>query len=164
MYPWIVFLHVLAVFGFLLAHGTSASVAFALRRERNVERIRALLNLSKSAYSAVTVALMLLFITGIIAGFMGSWWGKAWIWIALGLLIVLAVAMSIIGSQYFNEVRKAVGLPSLYEKGQEPMSEPLSAEEIDALLTRLRSRPVLLTGLGFGGVSIIAWLMMFKPF
>jgi hypothetical protein len=27
-----------------------------------------------------------------------------------------------------------------------------------------RSRPFLLAGIGFGGLAIIAWLMMFKPF
>src|SRR6478609_7482514 len=45
MYRWLVFLHVLAVFGFLLAHGTAIAVAFRLRREREVARIRVLLDL-----------------------------------------------------------------------------------------------------------------------
>lgn len=34
MYPWLVLLHVLGVFGFLMAHGVSVGVAFALRQER----------------------------------------------------------------------------------------------------------------------------------
>ena len=34
MYSWIVFVHVLGVFGFLLAHGAAAVVAFRLRGER----------------------------------------------------------------------------------------------------------------------------------
>ncbi len=33
MYPWLVFLHLLGVFGFLLAHGASASASFALRAQ-----------------------------------------------------------------------------------------------------------------------------------
>ena len=40
--------------------------------------------------------------------------------------------------------------------------EPSSAEEIDALLSQ--GNPVLLTIVGFGGIVVIAWLMMFKPF
>ena len=34
MYPRLVFLHVIGVFGFLMSHGVSAGVYFALRRER----------------------------------------------------------------------------------------------------------------------------------
>ena len=40
MYQWFVFAHVLGVFGFLLAHGTAAAVAFVLRSQRKVERVR----------------------------------------------------------------------------------------------------------------------------
>ena len=35
MYLVMVFLHILAVFAFLMAHGVSVAVAFALKRERN---------------------------------------------------------------------------------------------------------------------------------
>jgi len=51
MYPWFVYLHILGIFGFLLAHGASAAAAFALRRERNLERVRVLLDLSTSTLS-----------------------------------------------------------------------------------------------------------------
>lgn len=37
MHAWIVFLQVLAVFGFLIAHGVSAVVAFTQLRERNLK-------------------------------------------------------------------------------------------------------------------------------
>jgi len=46
MYNWLVYLHLLGIFGFLRAHGASASAAVALRRERSLERARALLELS----------------------------------------------------------------------------------------------------------------------
>ena len=52
MYQWLVFAHVLGVFGFLLAHGTAAAVAFALPRQREVERVRVLLDLSRGVTSA----------------------------------------------------------------------------------------------------------------
>jgi hypothetical protein len=45
---------------------------------------------------------------------------------------------------------------------QHPPIEPASQAEIDAFLAR--GNPVLLTVIGYGGVAIIAWLMMFKPF
>lgn len=37
----IVSLHVVSVFGFLLAHGASASISYALKRERDMPKIRA---------------------------------------------------------------------------------------------------------------------------
>ena len=46
LYKIIVFLHVISVFGYLLSHGVSAGVAFALKKERDIQRIRALLDLS----------------------------------------------------------------------------------------------------------------------
>ena len=46
MYQWWVFIHLVGVLGFLLAHGVSVAVLFALRREREPGRIRALLTLS----------------------------------------------------------------------------------------------------------------------
>jgi hypothetical protein len=75
MYPWLVFLHVLSVFGFLMAHGVSVGVAFALRQERNLERIQALLNLSGSSIAILHSSIAVLFLTEIIAGFLGHWWG-----------------------------------------------------------------------------------------
>ena len=45
---WLVFVHVLAVITFFLAHGTSAAMAFQLRKETEFSRIRALLDLSWS--------------------------------------------------------------------------------------------------------------------
>ena len=50
MHPWIVFLHVLGVFGFRVAHGASANASFALQRERNLERVRVLLEPSANSY------------------------------------------------------------------------------------------------------------------
>jgi hypothetical protein len=160
MYPWLVFLHVIGVFGFLMAHGVSAGVYFALRRERNVDRIRLLLQMSNGTVRTMGGSLLLLLVTGIITGFIGQWWSWGWIWLSLVLLVVLYVAMAVLGTRTLNEVRLGVGLPSAY--GQPARPEPFSAEELDARLNR--SQPMLLTVIGFGGLAVIAWLMMFKPF
>ena len=45
---WLVFVHILAAITFFLAHGTSAAMAFQVRRESDFNRIRALLDLSWS--------------------------------------------------------------------------------------------------------------------
>ena len=160
MYPLLVFLHVLAVFGFLMAHGVTVGVYFALHRERNVDRIRLLLQLSSKAVIIMDIALLLLLVCGIIAGFIGQWWGHVWIWLSLGLLIALLGAMELMGVRTFNGLRVGVGLAS--SRGEKPLPEPMSAEELDALLNR--TQPLQLTAIGFSGLAVIAWLMIFKPF
>ncbi len=160
MYSWLVFLHVLGIFGFLIAHGVSASVFFALKKERNPEHICTLLQLSSGATRIMLISLLTLFISGIIAGFLGHWWRYGWIWLSLALLIGIWAGMSILGTRILNEIRMGVGLPSAY--GQPPRQERFSAEELKAQLDRIH--PNLLTVIGFGGVALIAWLMMFKPF
>ena len=162
MYQWLVFLHVLGVFGFLLAHGASVGAAFALRNERNLERARALLLQSASTYPIMYLSLLTLVVSGIITGVMGNWWGRGWIWASLILLVAIFVAMTLFGSRVYGGVRKAIGLP-YYDSGKiHPPVEPLAAQEIDALLAK--GNPMLLTVVGYGGIAVVAWLMMFKPF
>lgn len=68
MYEFVIFLHVVGVFLFLLAHGASNAVAFALRKERNMERVRALLMLSPSTFGMMYGGLLLILITGLVGG------------------------------------------------------------------------------------------------
>src|SRR5260370_27863841 len=98
MYRWLIFLHVLAVFTFLLAHGASAAVSFRLRGERVVARVQVLLELSRGANAVADAALLVLLAAGIAAGFMGNWWGHYWIWTALGLLLLISDVMTTLGS------------------------------------------------------------------
>jgi small-conductance mechanosensitive channel len=162
MYPWIVFLHLLGLLGFVLAHGASAAAAFALRRERGLEKVQALLLLSTSTYGVMYISLLVLLVTGIIAGFMGQWWGWGWIWVSLGLLVAIIVAMSILGSPVYGRARKAAGLP-YFEGGKQRPAEPApNPAELDAALSR--ANPVLLAVIGYVGLALITWLMMFKPF
>ena len=162
MYDIVKFLHVMGVFGFLTAHGVSAGVSFRLRGERQLDRISALLELSANSYGSMYLSLLVLVVSGIIGGFAGQWWGKGWIWVSLGLLIAIVVAMTVFGSRIYGGARKATGLPYFEAGKQRPPIEPASAQEIDALLAK--GNPVLLTVIGFGGIAVIAWLMMFKPF
>jgi hypothetical protein len=162
MYFVLKYLHVLGVFMFLMAHGVSAGVAFQVRKERNLERLRALLELSAASYSVMYGGLVLLLLSGIISGFMGHWWGRGWIWVSLGLLIVISVAMYFMGSQYYGQVRQSLGAPYMEKNKIQPPPEPASQETIDALLKT--GRATLLAVIGFGGVAVITWLMIFKPF
>jgi hypothetical protein len=162
MYSWLVFLHLAGALGFMMAHGASASVAFALRRERNPERVRSLLELSADSYGVMYLSLLVLIVSGIMAGFVGQWWGRGWIWAALGVLIAIGAAMSMLGSRLYSGARKAAGLPYFESGKRHPPLEPAGAAEIEARLAK--GNPLLLTAIGLGGLVIILWLMVFKPF
>jgi hypothetical protein len=162
MYQLLALLHIVGVFGFLMAHGISAGVAYQLRSERNLERVRGLLMLSAKSYPVMYGSLLLLLVVEIILGFMGSWWGQAWMWISLFLLIAIVVLMARFGSSVYGGARKLTGLPYMERGKIQPPIEPASEAEINALLDK--GNPNLLTAIGFGGIVIIAWLMMAKPF
>jgi hypothetical protein len=162
-YSWVKFVHVLAVLGFLGAHGASVSVAFKLRGERDRERVRALLDLSRATLNAMYGSLLVLLLAGIVAGVMGGWFTRSlWIWISLALLVGITVGMYYVGTSHFMELRRAAGLPYSIGSRRQPLVEPVSEAELATLLAT--GRPWELAALGLGGIAIIAFLMMFKPF
>ena len=87
---------------------------------------------------------------------------RGWIWLSLLLLIGIIVAMFIIGSKRYSLVRKALGMAWFDGQKGHPAGEPAPVEEIQALLAN--SPAITLTVIGFGGIAVILWLMMFKPF
>jgi hypothetical protein len=161
-YPWLVFVHVGGAFMFVLGHGASAMAAVRLRTERQPDRVSALLDLSSGSLTVTYIGLLVLLVAGIWAGFAGGWWGRLWIWAALVLLVLIAVAMYPLGSQYYAKVRHAVGMRTFQDKKDAPDPVPSSPAELDALLTS--NRPALLTAVGGLGLLIIVWLMVVKPF
>ncbi|HKW24053.1 MAG TPA: hypothetical protein VJO13_21945 [Ktedonobacterales bacterium] len=164
MYSWIVFVHVLGVFGFLLAHGAAAIVAFRLRGECEVERVRALLDLSRGTRTVASVSLLVTLAAGITAAFMGNWWSQFWIWASLGLLALLGVVMNFLGTRSLNRVRQMVQ-PGESSSAKEVLlasaDNPASQRLADTLTA---THPMLLAITGGGGLALILWLMMFKPF
>ena len=162
MYLWWVFFHVLAAFLFVLSHGAAAAVALTLRRQREPDRIRALLVLSSSTMVVMYVSLLATLATGINVGFKGHWWGQSWIWIALVLLVIIGMSMSILGSNYFNQVRESVGMPPTRGGEKNANQKPATPEELDALLRS--KRPVAVSVIGIAGLVAILYLMVLKPF
>lgn len=163
MYRFWVFLHLLGVFGFLLAHGSSSVVAISLRKERDPKRIGGLLDLSGNSLSLLYVSLLLLLVGGIVAGFQGHWWGYGWIWTALGVLVATMVGMYLLASPYYNRVRVAVGVQTYDQKrkGIQP-GPPAAADETDRLLRS--PQPFAVMGIGTVALLVILWLMVYKPF
>ena len=89
MYQWVVYLHVLGLFWFLMAHGVSLYVAFRVQRETDIHAVQALLGLSARAAMASLIGLIVLLLAGVAAAFMGNWWSQGWIWISLGLFVLI---------------------------------------------------------------------------
>ncbi|HET9346291.1 MAG TPA: hypothetical protein VFO05_11385 [Candidatus Limnocylindrales bacterium] len=162
LYPWVVLTHVLAAFGFAMAHGVSAFAAFAMRSSKEPAAVRTLLGVSGMSLGALYISLLLLLVAGIAAAIMGGWFGRGWPWAAIVVVVVIVGAMYAMASRYYANVRSAVGLPSVNDKKGEPPPEPVSQEELARLLdTR---RPEALAAIGFVGFVVLVWLMELKPF
>lgn len=162
MYSWFVFLHVLGVMGFMLAHGGTTVMTFQIQKERDFDRMRTLLDLSGYSWPAFAISFLLLVVSGIIAGFMGRWWGQWWIWVSMAILLGMTIYMGWSSRAHYHKLRKVLGLAYFEGWGDKPALEPASDEEILAAQSALR--PIPLAVLGFGGTLVILYLMMFKPF
>jgi hypothetical protein len=162
MYNWLVFLHVFGSMSFMLAHGGTTIMAFVLKKEREKERMRALLDLSGYSWAAFALTFLLLLVSGIAAGIMGRWWGQGWIWTSLGILIGMSAYMGWASRARYHKLRKVLGMPYFEGSGDQRALDPASDEEIYAVQEALR--PGLLALIGLGSTAVIIYLMMFKPF
>jgi hypothetical protein len=161
MYNWLLFAHIASVAGFLLAHGTSAAMAFRLRAEKTTDGIRSLTDLSKQTTNIMYGFILLILVSGLFLGFQGQWWGRGWMWTALVVLIVTIGAMSALGRPY-SAVRRAVGLP--VRAGRRPVatSTPGSPEEIRRAVDATPAG--VITAVGVVALALILGLMILKPF
>lgn len=161
MYEWVLFLHVVGAFVFMMSHGVSIFIAFQLRQEEEISRIRALLDLSTMSLRGMWGSIIILLGAGITLGFMGKWWGQGWVWLSIGIMVAVSVVMFVISSRAYYPLRTAVGLPDPWSK-EEELGEVAAGDEIEALINA--GRPRLMTLIGLGGLFTILGLMMFKPF
>ena len=142
MYRWIVFIHIASVLGLLLVH--PVTVAFHLKQERDDTRIRELLEVSEAASRLRWIFFGLVILSGVVLGFLGSWWSTAWIWAALGIFVVIGVVMNLYGGRMIDRI-----------------ADTRDNAEMERLLTRFR--PWILAVTGTGGLLVILFLMLFKP-
>ena len=117
---------------------------------------------SQSAIGIMYIGLVLLLVGGIAAGFSGAFWGQLWLWAAIGVLLVIAVAMYAMGTTFYMRLRTGLGIPAADGKVRESKEAPLSQVQVDAMLDS--SRPYVLALIGGIGLAIIVWLMVAKPF
>ncbi len=162
MYQWIVLLHIAGAFIFVLSHGVAVYVAFELPKQRDSRRIMAILDLSSASLNGLYLGLLLLLVGGIWAGIDGQHFGRLWIWAALVVLVAIVVAMYAIATPYFKRLRLALGQRVMGMAKDAPDPAPLTEAEILAIAAQPPA--VLLSAVGLGGLLIILWLMVLKPF
>ena len=163
--PWINLIHVLAAFGFVFVHGVSGLLSLRVRGERDRERIKTMTELSGSFIGWGWITLLVLVLAGAVSGIVAGWWtsGRLWIWASVVVLVVVAGLMTPIGSRYMNSVRHAVGVATFDDlrKKREP-PPPASDEELARVLAS--PQPLIAAAIGVGGIAVLVWLMMLKPF
>ena len=159
MYQWVVFAHVASVLAFMLAHGVHVVAMWAFRGEADPERAMTFFN-DLPNVTGVRIVLAVTVASGVLAGFMGSWWTSGWIWTSLALLVVIWEAMWRYGGSFFGLVQEAAEA-AIAARDADP-SNPGPQAAYDA--ARRSWQPIAMSVVGLGGLAVILWLMMFKPF
>jgi uncharacterized membrane protein len=159
---WLVFLHVLSAFAFLLFHGPSIFAMMLLRRERDVAKVRALLEMSRYASGLSWASWAFLALTGALLTLIEHTWKLPWVWGSLLVLVFVTGVMSPLAASAFNHARGAVGLPWFDGKRMQPAG-PGDPAAVGPALDRIRARAPLVLAIGTAGALALVWLMSYKP-
>jgi len=156
MYSWLVFAHLVGVFGFLMSHGVATFVAFRVRVEKNVTALRTLLALSGRSGTAMNVSLVVLLAGGVSAAIVAHV-SRGWPLAALVVLIVVSGLMSAFPGRQLRKIRVAAGFTGRIMVTGEAKPDELSASQS-------AFNPWFSVITGGAGLAIILWLMVLKPF
>jgi len=159
---WLIFIHVLSAITFFLAHGTSAAMAFQLRKETSIERIRTMLDLSGTTIMVLFVAFLVMGITGLIMPFILKIWNQVWIWLSIVMMVYVFMHMSLRNDKTYKTLRKLVGMPYMLKSKEFPAEPPASDEEILAHIHKISVHELIVVG--YVIPAFVLWLMVFKPF
>ena len=161
LYGAVVFVHATTILLFFIAHGTSMAVAFALKRETDPARVRALLDLSRFSLGVPVMVLIVLgLLSGILAGFMGGHWGTGWLWISIVLFVLVGGLMTPLATFRLKPMRAAAGMPAETGVPEAPPQE--NPEELRRLIDAWN--PLVPASMGLVAFIVILYLMLAKPF
>jgi hypothetical protein len=147
LYVWLKFVHLVGLGAFLFGHGIAGGASLALRAKPAAEISRSLLQLSIWSYRIAYPGLILILVTGVWMGFVGSLWGRGWIWASIAVLVVVFGLMSFVSVAY-HQARD-----SMKKEGDSELAQRLD-----------RTRPLLAVWIGAVGILALFFLMVFKPF
>jgi hypothetical protein len=164
LYPWLLVFHVLCVLAFVAIHGVSMGVWWRVRHERDRAKLATLLSFSAGLIVPMSVALLLLLVSGLLVGIAAAWWfnGQWWLWISVGLLVLIVAVMTPLLAIPFSQMRSALGIPSAADLKAGTVPVPVSDDALEALLAD--RRPAVGATVAIGGIVVITWLMETKPF
>jgi hypothetical protein len=93
----------------------------------------------------------------------GGWTpGRLWLWTSLGVLVVVVGLMYGLLTTQYGKVRQALGIATMSDQKKGVVPEPASDEVLETLLSS--SRPTIGAVIGIGGLLLVIWLMVVKPF
>lgn len=161
MYRWLVFLHVLGALGLFLVNGAIISVMIRLKREREAERIDALLSLRDLANRWMGPALLIVILSGTILGFVGRWWSQTWIWASLGTIVFVAALSAWISHDYQGRIRGKLRVETGNPTYMTTFDPGLVPDQIEPLLLTKHTPAMAL--LNAVGLMFVLYLMIFKP-
>ena len=152
-FRWLLFLHVASVLALLGTHGTSMTVLYRIRRERDRARILDLVTLSGETILPMYISLGAIVVTGILLGLKVHAFSLWWIWAAIVILVVIAALMGALARPYFARVKEACQM--------RPSGVPRVSDE--ELLEILRAPTAhVISAIGVVGLLAILYLMVLQ--
>jgi hypothetical protein len=156
MYGWLLFLHIGSVLAFMLIHGVQVTVTWKMRREADPARMVQLFDPLPSTLP-LRWAVLAIFISGLALVAFRNLWLAAWIWVSLGILAAIWLAMYRWGGEYYTEIENTV-TPLMDAADEIAIAEKRAAFD----RARLSWRVPAMTIVGIVGVAVILWLMVFR--
>jgi amino acid transporter len=151
---WLTFLHVASVLALLGTHGTSMTVLYRIRRERDRGRILGLVTLSGETTLPMYVSIAAIAVTGVLLGLKIHVFSQWWIWAAIVILVAVVALMGAIARPYFARVKEACQV--------RPSGVPrVSDEELREILRAPTAH--VISAIGVIGLLAILYLMVFHP-
>jgi len=155
LYRWLLFGHILAVFGLLINHGVSMYVLYAIRGQTDRRKILDLITLSGRSILPMYISIGLILVFGFLLAFDLDVLDEPWIWLSVIILVAVIVLMTVTAKPYFARVKAACEL--------RPSGVPrVSDEELQQILHAGTANSI--TAIGTVGLVAILYLMIFKPF
>ena len=159
MYNWLVFLHILFAFLFMLAHGVHVAAMLKFRGEPDPERSLTFFNIvpDKKFIRYLYVAMGAF---GFATAFITPWWKQGWTWTSAVVFAITAWVMYKYGAGYYYIIFDAAN--HLIEAKKTDINLPAAQKEYDG--ARNAPHAMIVSVVGIVGLAIILWLMRFKPF
>lgn len=165
LYNWMLWLHILLSIIFFFIHGVSLVTSVYLPREKNIERMKLLLEVPEITIVPMGITMLGLLITSIYMGSAAQWWGRGWWGASFLLFLGMIYWMGSYSRQYYSPIRKALGM--MYMTGFATRNTPdegkqVNMAEVEALIAKTNPRLLMIVGLVVLG--LLLFLMRFKPF